>query len=172
MAYTQPPTKSDGNAITAADHNTYTRDNFIEVEARKETQSVEVTADVTVSATSAATANTVITAGAFTPSGTDVYLIEFEAGDVDVPANAAGNHIIFHLYDGATNLGRLGRLGTSTANVGVQAPFCRNHRLTPTNASHTYSVRAHRTNANCTVNAGSGTADLDFPVRLRVTRLP
>lgn len=173
MAYTQPPTRTDGvHTVTAADFNAYTRDNFIEVEARKEIDYVENTGSVSITATTAATANTIITAGAFTPNGTDQYRIYFNCGEVFLAGNAGGNSCIFHLYDGATNVGRIGNFTSVGTTSETHPVFLVSRKLTPTNASHTYSVRAHRTNANCTIVGGNGGADIAYPTVLWITRLP
>jgi hypothetical protein len=172
MAYNQPPTRTAGvHQVTAADWNTYVRDNFIEVEARKESNYVEVTTDVSISATSAATATTVITAGAFTPDGSTKYKIEFGITELTLAANASGNACIFHLYENSTNLGRMHTV-SNTANTTTATGIYASREFTPTNASKTYSIRAHRTNANCTAQAGSGGADVDFPIWMRITRMP
>lgn len=172
MPFTTPPTRTDGvHTVTAADHNTYVRDNGIELDARKRVDYVESAASATVSATTAATANTILTAAAFTPSGTDAYRIEFVAAHVSVAGNAGGNFIVFHLYDGATNLGRIGVLLT-TGTTQIDTPVAFSREFIPSNASHTFSIRAHRQNANCTVVHGAGGADVVFPHILRITRLP
>ena len=172
MAYTQPPSRSSANLVASADWNTYVMNNFIEVEARKESDYIEVTSSVTVSATTAATATTIITGTAFTPVGATRYRVEFGCEDVTVAFNAAGNSCIFHLYEGATNLGRIGTIINPSVTVTGDWPVQLSRTYTPTNASKTLSVRAHRTNANCTVVAGSGGADVAFPIWLRTTRLP
>ncbi len=171
MAYSTPPTLSAVDDVIYTDWNTYIRDNFTEVEARKMTDYVAVTSNTSITATTAAASNTIITATPFTPNGTDAYLIEFQAPQVTLTGNAGGNACIFHLYEDSTNIGRIAYLG-SAGTTTLDAPVTGHRRLIPTNASHTYSVRAHRTNANCTVVAASGGADTTFPVTLRVTRLP
>ena len=168
MAYTQPPARSSANPVASADWNTYVKDNFIEVEARKETDYVEVTSSVTISATSAATANTIITGTAFTPSGSDKYRFEFGIEEV---ALTVVSSVIFHLYEGATNLGRLAVV-TNPAAAAMSVPVYGAREFTPTNVSHTYSIRAHRVTANATATAGAGGADVAFPIWFRTTRLP
>lgn len=171
MAYQVPPTKADGNPITAADHNTYLRDNFVEVEARKETQYVQVGSSVPISGTTAASATTIITAEAFTPNGTDRYRVEFGIGELSIPGHASGNTCVFHLYDGAANLGRVAAVATD-ATTRLVIPVAGRRTLTPGNAPHTYSIRAHRGNADCTAVGGGGGADVALPIWLSITRLP
>lgn len=171
MAYNQPPVRASTDPVISADWNSYVKDNFIEVEARKESDYVEVNASVTISATTAASATTIITGTTFTPDGNTKYKIEFGIEDVTLTGNAAGNACIFHLYDGATNLGRVAVL-SSAGTTTLDAPVVNSREFTPSNASHTFSIRAHRTNANCTAVAGVGGADVAFPIWLRTTRMP
>lgn len=169
MAYTQPPSRSSANLVASADWNTYVMNNFIEVEARKETDYIEVTtASTTISATTAATANTIITGTAFTPSGSDRYRVEF--GIVEVQFTVVSS-CIFHLYEGATNLGRLCTY-TNPAAAAWSISVYGSREYTPTNASKTLSIRAHRVTANVTVIGGAGGADVTFPIWIRTTRLP
>ena len=172
MAYIQPPARSSANQIISADWNTYVKDDFIEVEARKEVDYVEATVGTSIVSTTAATANTIITANAFTPSGTDKYRIECGISELTVPFNAAGNLCVIHLYENATNLGRLAVVVCPSVTVGIDVPVTVSREFTPTNASKTYSIRAHRTNATCTAVAGVGGADVNFPIWMRITRLP
>lgn len=172
MGFTAVPNRLTTDPVVNTDWNTYVAANFTEVEARKETDYVEVTtATTTISATTAATANTIITGTTFTPDGASKYRFEFYCPDVTVGANASGNSIIFHLYENSTNLGRIGVLSTG-GTTSLDSPVFVRREFTPTNASKTYSVRAHRTNANCTINAGAGGADVLFAATLTTTRLP
>lgn len=170
MAYSVPPTRTDGvHLVTAADFNAYTRDNGIELEARKEIDYVEVTtATTTISATTAATANTIITGTAFTPSGADRYRVEFGIEELQFTGIAT---CIFHLYEGATNLGRMAVI-LNPAAAALSVPVFASRTYTPTNASKTLSIRAHRVTANVIAVAGAGGADVAFPIWLRTTRLP
>lgn len=170
MAYSAPPTRTDGvHLVTAADWNTYVQANFIEVEARKESDYVEVTtATTTISATTAATANTIITGTAFTPSGADRYRVEFGIEELQFTVVSS---CVFHLYEGATNLGRMAVI-TNPAAAALSVFVYGSRTYTPTNASKTLSIRAHRVTANVIAIAGAGGADVAFPIWLRTTRLP
>jgi hypothetical protein len=44
-------------------------------------------------------------------------------------------------------------------------------RMTPSNASHTYSIRASRTTANGTVNAGAGGSGNVVPSFIQITKV-
>ena len=169
MAFTTVPTRTTADPVINTDWNTYVSANFTEVEARKESDYIEVTtASTVISATTAATANTIITGTAFTPSGADKYRVEFGCESAQATAIST---IVFHLYDGATNLGRLGVI-TNPAAAAFEQPVFLAREYTPSNASHTFSIRAHRVTANWTIIGGAGGADVSFPIFIRTTRLP
>jgi hypothetical protein len=134
----------------------------------REISYVELTSDVTVNATTAAGANTLVTAGAFTANGTDAYWIEFECAMAQ-PAQTAGASIIFVIYDGASVIAnaQLAVVAAYSATGVGGAPVSRKRKLTPSAASHTYSVRAYRTGADGTVRAASGTY---MPAHIRITK--
>jgi hypothetical protein len=119
----------------------------------------EFSADVTISATTEATAQAIVTAPAFTPNGVDGYIIEFNCPRVDVAATA-GATLIACLYDnGAIAFGgsnaTMGQW-TSVAAVAQLAPgLCRSPRIVPTAVAHAYSIRFYRSGNNGTVRAGS-----------------
>lgn len=123
---------------------------------------VEFTANVTVSGTSGAQ-TTVVTATAFTPNGTDAYWIEFYS--VEVIASAA-DFVVLELWDGATDLGRIGTVGSS----GLATPVTVRRKVTPSNATHTYAIKAWRNVANGTVVAGNGGAVTDLPGYISITK--
>jgi hypothetical protein len=110
---------------------------------------VELTStDVAITATTEATANTVVTANSTTFDGTTAVWIETFLVIVR-PDNAASNrNIVFSLYDGASSIGLIGQI-TDPAAATIDVSFSAGRRLTPSAAAHTYSIRAH-------VNAGTG----------------
>jgi hypothetical protein len=125
---------------------------------------VEFTSNVTVSATGSATATTVVTAGSESFDGSTRVCIEFFASNVQCGADA-NDAVLIHLWDGSTDLGRLG----SFQNGSQAAPCFLRRYLTPSNASHTYSIRAWRTVNNGTVEAGSGgTSNQRLPGYIRI----
>lgn len=129
----------------------------------------EITGNVSITATTEATATVVATAPTFTPNGIDAFWIEFYSPDVTVAANAGGNAITFCLYDGAASIGFIGVVssgGTTALDSTVRVA----RKLIPTAAAHTYSIRAFRTNANCTVNAGVGGLAANQPAYINITR--
>lgn len=130
--------------------------------------SITASANVSVSAESAASA--LITNAAVVYDGVTGIFIEFFSPRVTLP-NVASIAIVFSLWDGSTQVNRLGVLlrdGGGSGNPDV--PIHLRHRLTPSAASHTYSVRAHVSAAGtATVAAGVGTggAGVNIPAFLR-----
>lgn len=107
---------------------------------------VEYTAPVTISATTEAGGNTIVTSDAIAADGTSSYWVEFYT-----PKAATTDQIIFTLWDGSTVVGTIAAvIGTTTIPVMVK------RKVTPTVANHTYSVTAWRNTVNGTVNAGTG----------------
>lgn len=106
----------------------------------------QITADVTVSATTEASPTDVITASAHTFSGSQIVYVEFFA---PVLAPGASSALILNLWDASTDLGRI----AVAANANV--PCLVRRRLTPSAGSHTYKVRGWRDVANGTVFASS-----------------
>lgn len=131
-----------------------------------EIQYQQVTAPISITATSAPAANLVVGSAAMTFDGSPV-MLEFYAGVAQAP-NVASGQMAINLFDGSTDLGYiamlLGQQATTTVHVRT--------RLTPTVGSHTYSVKAWLptgTGGNIQAGAG-GTAATYQPCFLRVTR--
>jgi len=116
----------------------------------------EFTSNVSVTATSEATANTVVTASAITADGSTPIVIEFYAPSVD--ANVA-----IVLYDGSSTVG--GVLAFNGAQVPIYVP----KRLTPASGSHTYSIRAYKPSGSPSVQAGTGGSGNNMPGFIRIT---
>ena len=110
----------------------------------------EITSSVNITATSEATATTLVTAAAVTFDGNTEVIIEFSA---NMARPEGGNNIFFWLYEDGSSIGRLGYLLSTSQDGG---PVHLTRRLTPSAASHTYSVRAHMDTSNGTVSAGAG----------------
>ena len=120
----------------------------------------EITAAVTVTATTSATANTVVSSGADTYDGTPVY-VEFYAEDT----RKGTSNISIILYDGATQLGVLG-----TSQAGLQGPVFAKRKITPSVGSHTYQVKAYVDGGSGSVQAGSGASGANMPAFCRVVK--
>lgn len=125
---------------------------------------VENTGNVTVSATSEATGNTLVTAGAFTANGTDAYWIEFGSSEVIA---ATGGVLIIDLWDGSSPIGApavIGPAGTSGMPVTIR------RRLVPSAGSHTYSFRAFQSGGNGVVAGGPGGSGQNTPMYISIEK--
>ena len=126
------------------------------------------TATVTVSATTEATANVIVTGNAVTYDGSTVVMVEFFApvvGDATV-ANAETD---LWLYDGASSIGNIAQMKESTTagRRSVAARF----RLTPSNAAHTYGIRASISSGNSYFYNAAGGAATRMPAFIRITKV-
>jgi hypothetical protein len=130
---------------------------------------VEFTASVTISATTEATANTIVTAAAVTFDGVTPVIIEFFAPYVSTAATAAAA-VIVNLFDGASAIGALGNLTNPTGTGGLNAPMRLARRLTPSAAAHTYGFRAFAGGGNGGVGAGPGGSGAYMPGFIRIRR--
>jgi hypothetical protein len=111
----------------------------------------QITATVNITATSEATAQTIVSAPATTFAAEPI-LVEFYCPIAQL--SNVGVYFIFQLFDGATNLGRYALMYSAVVNDGV--PIHAVQRLTPTAGSHTYSVRAFVGAGNGLISAGPG----------------
>jgi hypothetical protein len=121
--------------------------------------------NVNVTATVEASANTIVTLPAKTYLATP-HLIEVFFCRLDAGSGSA--HMQILLFDGSTSLGWLTSVGGGTQQPGFKAE----HLLTPTAASHTYSVRGVLSASGTgIVRAGSGGAGTYLPGFIRISRL-
>ena len=130
---------------------------------------VEFTSSLSVTGTTPATAQTLVTAAAVTADGSTLLCIEGFAPVVSTGASV-GAAVRILLFDGTTNLGELAIVRTDVAVIHRENFYFRRY-YTPSAASITYSIRAYRDIANGNVDAGPGGAaagDL-LPAYIRVT---
>jgi hypothetical protein len=131
---------------------------------------VEFNANVTVTATTAAGANTVVSAGSVVFDGTPVW-VEFFAIAAQLPATA-GAAMAIDLWNDSTDLGILGDITTPAAVASGPSVLLR-RKVTPTAAAHTFSVRAWMAAGGAitgTVVAGGGGASVALPGFIRITK--
>lgn len=126
----------------------------------------EFTSNVSITATTEATANTVVAASAVAFDGATRVRVEFYAVLLHPPV---GQSIVIVLYDGSSSIGVLGQASNATA-VAVDQGAMEARFLTPSNASHTYSVRAYVTSGTGTVYSGAAGAGVYVPGYIRITR--
>jgi len=125
----------------------------------------EYTGVVTISATTEATANTIVTAGAVSADGVAAVVIEFYSEEVLMTAVSTLN---LWLYEDGTSIGRIGScVNPAAANFAV--PFLIRRRMIPAAGSRTYSIRGSRITANVNVGGGPGGTGNQFPGYIRVT---
>lgn len=129
----------------------------------------EITSSVTVSATAAASANDVVTTSAVSYDGSTAVMIEFFAPFGEC-GSGAGTFLICNLFDGSTDLGRIATVRNVAAQL-LQVPIIGKRRLTPSNASHTYNIKAWRVSANGSIGAAAGGTDTTLPAYIRVTKV-
>jgi hypothetical protein len=129
----------------------------------------QFTATVDITATTEGTANSVISGNAVTYDGATTVMIEFQTTGAQI--DTAGVRMRVILLDGATVLGWLcnfGAFGTAGENLG---PYRMARRLTPSAASHTYSVAAFLGSAGTGHLFGAGGGSGAFvPGFIRITK--
>jgi hypothetical protein len=131
---------------------------------------VQITSNVSVTATTEGTANTVVTGSAVAYDGSTIVMIEFQSYALALPAGGSGNSLTLWLYDGSSSIGAL-HLLLAPASTDVRAGCFVSTRLTPSNATHTYSIRASVGAGTGTVSAGAGGAAAVRPAFIRITRV-
>lgn len=130
----------------------------------------EITAPVSITATTEAGGNTIVTGAAVTYNGTDKIMIEFSAPYATPDATANGHWIRFLLFDNGSTIGYFGFAGLN-GDPGTYGPVRLARRLTPSNAAHTYSVRAMVDAGTASVGAGAGGAAAYPPAFIRITKV-
>jgi hypothetical protein len=125
----------------------------------------EFTAPVSVTATTAGAANTIVTGNSVAYSG-DI-LIEFYAPSAAC-GTSTGAQVIFILVDGGTDIGIIAQIRTPAAGSSHIAPIYGARKLTVA-ATKTYGVEAYRVTADGTVTAGAGGAGNYVPGFIRIT---
>lgn len=139
--------------------------------AARELDYVPITTGVNITATTEATATTIVTGSAVSYDGSTIVMIEFFSPEAT--PNASDNSFIrFVLYDGSSSIGYFGISFNPKLAGGssIRMPVKLERRLTPSNASHTYSVRAYVDTGTGTVAAGAGGTATYVPAFIRITR--
>jgi hypothetical protein len=127
--------------------------------AGSELDYVAFTGAVNITATTEGTANTIVTGSSVAYDGSTVVYLEFFAPETFL--DAASRQITLVLYDGSSAIGVMGRIFGGTGHANARIPVLVSRRFTPSNASHTYSIRAFTNAGTQQVNGGaSGTGAL------------
>jgi hypothetical protein len=131
---------------------------------------VEKTTDSSITATAEGSADTVVTAAAVAFDGTIDAEIEFFCPSANA-AVAAGATLHIILTDGGTVLGRIATITSPTAALNRNV-IKASYRYTPSNASHTFDVRAYLgASGTGTLKAGSGGATTFLPMYIKVSKI-
>jgi len=137
--------------------------------AGQEIDYAQITSPVNVTASVEASGDTVVSGNAVTYDGSTVVMITFYAPAFSPAAGA--NNLSFLLFDGSSSIGYIGgSLGSDASNV-MRVPIMLSRRLTPSNASHTYSIRAIVNTGTGVVSAGAGGAGAYQPAYIRITKV-
>jgi hypothetical protein len=131
---------------------------------------VENTAGNTdITATTEATANTFVTGSAVAYDGSTAVIIECFSPELR-PGAAAADNISLYLYDGASSIGLIGFHLSSAAAPENHSMLVR-RRLTPSNATHTYSIRAAVSTGTGRFTTGAGGNAAIMPGYIRITKV-
>jgi hypothetical protein len=131
---------------------------------------VEFTGNVSPTQTAEASADTVVTAGAVSFDGSTIAIVEFFSplARAQITSDAKLN---FWLYDGSSSIGKLGVINQSGSTHASAGPVYIVRRLTPSNASHTYSIRATVSTGTALITAGAGGSGNTMPGFIRISKL-
>lgn len=137
----------------------------------------EITSPVTPTATSEATADTVVSASAVNFDGGTRVKISFYCEAVMLfPSIPNPNPVcILTLYDGSSSIGYIAWIssGFPTGSNNAYRPVTVSRVLTPSNASHTYSIRAYVGSGDSVlVEAGIGGASHAMPAYIMIETAP
>lgn len=138
--------------------------------AARELDYVEVTTGtITITATTEATATTVVTGSAIAFDGATAVMIEFYCPQHVTPS-VAGDSFTIVLYDGSSSIGQLSISVTDRAAGSFYGAIHCFRRLTPSAATHTYSIRAYGSRNNGALYFDVGGSGKLMPGYIRITR--
>lgn len=126
------------------------------------------TASVNITATAESTADVVITGSSVLFDGAAI-MVDFYCPDATPDATAAGRALTFDLYMDGASLGQMG-LELTPAAASMRLPIFCTKRITPSAATHVFSVRAHVNAGTGIVRSGAGGSGNSSPSFLRITK--
>lgn len=126
----------------------------------------EFTSPTTISSTTEAGAFQIRDAAAITFDGATAVMIEFYAPYFTTATS--GDQLVLCLYDGSSSIGLI---GSGQATTGYSNEIYVRRRITPSAATHTYSIRGYRVGtSNITVGAGLGGVGAYEPGFIKITK--
>lgn len=159
-----------GNNLTGTDN----ADGTITIDATSGSSGIselvytEFTGNVSPTATTEGSANTIVTASAFTAAGSTSYWVEFFCPYARPDNAAAARNMSFWLFQDGSSIGKLGFIATPAANSMLNVIFMK-RKVTPSAGSRTYSIRCSVSAGTGLVAAGAGGSGTDMPGFIRVT---
>ncbi len=121
--------------------------------------------NINVTGANSAGATTLVTAAAVVYDGATRICAEFYCSDGNCDT---GGQVVVELWDGASALAIIASF--QAAATTMLSPVLARIFLTPSAASHTYSVRAWKTAGTCGFQSGTGTAGGFAPLYVRQTK--
>lgn len=130
----------------------------------------QFTSNVTISSTTEAGANTIVTSDTINYDGSTTIIIEFYSTQARPDTGAAGRNLSIWLFEDGSSIGLIGHMQTPAAGADNK-PILLRRRLTPTSGSHTYSIRGSVSAGNGLVAANVGGAGTDMPGYIRIIKV-
>lgn len=130
---------------------------------------VQRTTDAAITATTEATANTLITGNSVTYDGSTTVEIVFSCTKLRLPGGVAATMDVW-LYEDGSSIGSMAHM----MNVSVNAfdwPVVARRRITPSAGAHTYSIRASVSTATGFLGAGTGVSGAQGPAIMTIRRV-
>ena len=136
----------------------------------------EFTAPVSVTATTEATANVIVSSNAVTYDGATIVLIEFGTDYIQPDINSGIGRLWLYEQVGGGAAASIGELAVINGDGGTSSgsdrhPVFVRRRRTPSAASIIYSVRGSTASGTMTVDANVGGAGSSFPGYIRVVKV-
>lgn len=123
---------------------------------------------IAVTATTEAGADTIVTGTGVAYDGSTTIMVQFYSPGIR-PQTGGAATITIVLYDGASSIGKMGAVAGPTAN-NTTAVFM-TCRLTPSSATHTYSIRAFVSSGSGNVDNGAGGSGASMPLYIRQVKV-
>lgn len=130
---------------------------------------VAFTSPVSITATTEGTANTIVTGSSVAYDGSTVVLVTFFAPYYGAPSSTASDSQVI-LYEDGTSIGSMCLISRISNAASQRDMVAVTRRITPTNASHTYSIRAYISTGTGSMGAGVGGSAAHAPGFIRITK--